>query len=581
MGEIQLFSCHTGAAVQFVNTLAELSGATVFASDAVVGHEAQGGSWLIDTATGAVSTVPFSALGRSQWHFTLPAFAVEAATGDDLPDLPAGFDSYAVTIPAGTPEIEAFAFQFRPVSSVIIPDSVTSIGSNAFADTPLMTVTIGNSVTSIGNFAFLGTQLTEVIIPDSVTSIGEFAFVGTPLTEVLIPDSVTSIGRSAFERTPLTTVTIGNQVTSIGNGAFGQTQLTEVIIGYSVTSIGFCAFFGTQLTEVIIPDPVREIEPKAFNITTLESVVIPDSVREIGDRAFFNSQLTEVTLSKNTTLGDRVFPDDTTIILRNPDLTATLTLDDPALTAGETATVTIAFTEAVSDFTLDDLTADNGTLTGLTTTDNITFTATFTPTADLDDDTNVITLANTYTDTEGSIGTAATSANYTIDTTPIFVPGKTLFGTFRKDTLTGMDGDDKIFGFWGKDTLSGAGGNDLIYGGLGRDTLNGDAGDDTLYGGWGKDVLNGGAGDDTLYGGWGKDLLTGGEGSDIFVLQRYGGKNTITDFDLNTDKLGLDRRLGMSQLRFSGEKVLFRGRAIAILEGVDTTLLTANNFESV
>lgn len=142
--EIQLYSCHTGAAVQFVETLEQLSGAVVFASEQTVGRETQGGSWLIESTAGAVSTVPFSVLGRSQWHFTLPAFAVEVATGSDLPPLPPGFDSYAVTIPDGTTVIEDLAFEVRPVSSVTIPDSVTSIGILAFSSTPLTSVTIGN-----------------------------------------------------------------------------------------------------------------------------------------------------------------------------------------------------------------------------------------------------------------------------------------------------------------------------------------------------------------------------------------------------------------------------------------------------
>ncbi|MEL6813236.1 MAG: leucine-rich repeat protein [Cyanobacteria bacterium J06598_3] len=536
--EIQLFSCHTGAAAAFVETLEQLSGASVFASESAVGHEMRGGHWLLSTQQGVISTAPFSAQGKNQWHFTLVPLPVEAVTASELPMLTGNFDSYALTIPDGTLSVGDSAFQGLPVSSVTIPDSVTEIGSQAF---------------------FAATRLTSVTIPNSVISIGRNAFAGTPLTSVTIGESVTSIGDRAFERTQLTSVTIPDSVTTIADGTFLRTPLTSVTIGESVTSIGIAAFARTQLT----------------------SVTIPDSVTSIGRLAFADTDITSVTLNNDVNLASDAFPPTTQIIRLNPTLTANITLDDPTLTAGETATVTITFTEAVTDFTLDDLTAENGTLTGLTTTDNMTFTATFTPTADLDDDTNVITLANTYTDTEGSFGTTATSANYTIDTTPIVVPGKTLYGTFRKDTLTGMNGDDTLFGFRGKDTLSGAGGDDLIYGGWGKDTLNGDDGHDCLHGGWGKDVLNGGAGDDWLHGGQGRDLLTGGDGSDTFVLQRYGGKDTIIDFDLSEDKLGLGRRLGMSQLRFSGEKVLFRGRAIAILEGIDTNSLTANNFESV
>ena len=96
--------------------------------------------------------------------------------------------------------------------------------------------------------------------------------------------------------------------------------------------------------------------------------------------------------------------------------TATITMSDSALVAGDISTVTITFSEAVSGFDNTDVTVQNGTLSTFTSTDNITWNATFTPTTNISDTTNVITLADTYTDTTGSAGTAATGANYTVDT---------------------------------------------------------------------------------------------------------------------------------------------------------------------
>lgn len=94
--------------------------------------------------------------------------------------------------------------------------------------------------------------------------------------------------------------------------------------------------------------------------------------------------------------------------------TATITLSDNDLTQGETATVTITFSKAVENFTLADLTAENGTLSGLNTVDNVTWTATFTPDSPVNDNTNMISLADTYTDNAGNPGTTATSPNYEI-----------------------------------------------------------------------------------------------------------------------------------------------------------------------
>ena len=51
------------------------------------------------------------------------------------------------------------------------------------------------------------------------------------------------------------------------------------------------------------------------------------------------------------------------------------------------------------------------------TGDDKVYTATFTPTANVEDTTNIVSVGTGYTDTSGNTGTAASSANYTIDTT--------------------------------------------------------------------------------------------------------------------------------------------------------------------
>ena len=96
---------------------------------------------------------------------------------------------------------------------------------------------------------------------------------------------------------------------------------------------------------------------------------------------------------------------------------AAFTVSDTALKIGDTATVTLQFSEAVSGFSSDDdVTVQNGSLSTMTTTDNITWTGTFTPSSDVEDATNVMTLATSYTDTAGNAGPGATTDNYAIDT---------------------------------------------------------------------------------------------------------------------------------------------------------------------
>jgi hypothetical protein len=97
--------------------------------------------------------------------------------------------------------------------------------------------------------------------------------------------------------------------------------------------------------------------------------------------------------------------------------TATIVLADTALKIGETSDVAITFSEAVIGFALTDLSSVNGTLSGLTTADNITFHATFTPSAGVSDATNLLTLDNTgLSDAAGNTGTGITNSNnYAID----------------------------------------------------------------------------------------------------------------------------------------------------------------------
>ncbi|KJZ67908.1 glycosyl hydrolase [Pseudomonas fluorescens] len=97
--------------------------------------------------------------------------------------------------------------------------------------------------------------------------------------------------------------------------------------------------------------------------------------------------------------------------------TATIVVADPTLALGQTSLVTITFSEAVTGLTLADFTVDNGTLSGLSTSDNITYTATFTPAASINDTTNIITLDNTgIADAASNTGSGTTdSNNYVID----------------------------------------------------------------------------------------------------------------------------------------------------------------------
>ena len=105
--------------------------------------------------------------------------------------------------------------------------------------------------------------------------------------------------------------------------------------------------------------------------------------------------------------------------------TATIVVADPALTVGETSLVTITFNEPVTGFTNAGLAVPNGTLSAVASSDGgTTWTATYTPNVNVNDTTNVITLANSgVADAAGNSGAGSTnSSNFTIDTVPNVAP---------------------------------------------------------------------------------------------------------------------------------------------------------------
>lgn len=170
-------------------------------------------------------------------------------------------------------------------------------------------------------------------------------------------------------------------------------------------------------------------------------------------------------------------------------------------------------------------------------------------------------------------------------------------GLSGNNEMAGLAGNDIIYGGDGNDVLRGdrnsrnaqvgeTGGNDIIYGGAGNDRIGGKSGKDTLLGETGNDRIWGDDGDDILWGGLGNDTLTGdnqsgGQGSDIFVLAQGEGTDTIADFQVGIDKIGLFGGISFSALTRTGNSIVFNGETLATLTGVDTASLTSADFVAV
>ncbi|MDT8318279.1 MAG: Ig-like domain-containing protein, partial [bacterium] len=202
-----------------------------------------------------------------------------------------------------------------------------------------------------------------------------------PTATIVVDDTALKIGDTAN-----VTITFNEAVSGLTNG--------DLSIANGTLSAVSSADGGITWTATLTPDaPVED----ATNIITLADASIAD-------------------LAGNTNTGTT---DSNNYAIDTLRPTATIVVADNALAAGETSLVTITFSEAVTSFDNTDLSVANGTLSAVSSADGgITWTATLTPTADLEDTTNIITLADaSITDLAGNTNTGTTdSNNYAIDT---------------------------------------------------------------------------------------------------------------------------------------------------------------------
>ncbi len=159
-----------------------------------------------------------------------------------------------------------------------------------------------------------------------------------------------------------------------------------------------------------------------------------------------------------------------------------------------------------------------------------------------------------------------------------------IFGQ-EEETVNLLAGNDIADVVGSNKTVQGAEGNDLIDGSAGTDNiLRGGFGNDTIFGGSGGNI-NGNTGRDVIFGGSG-NTITGGEGRDIFYIAQAeipATPNTISDFSsLDQIRLSLrDDLTAFNQLVLTevdgNTTISFNGEDIAILEGVASSALTADN----
>ncbi|ERM80577.1 hypothetical protein P872_12685, partial [Rhodonellum psychrophilum GCM71 = DSM 17998] len=305
----------------------------------------------------------------------------------------------------------------RPTVNIVINDTALSVGEST-----TVTITFNEAVSGLdaGDFTVANGTLSGLSSADGGST---WSAIFTPNTNVqdatnLITLDKTGVvdlaGNTGVGSTdsnnyaidtsrPTASVVVAD--TQLISGETTQVTITfsEAVIGFTTADLtvsnGFLSALSSAdggITWTTTLTPSSGVED-ATNVIELANVGVADQAGNTG---------IGITTSNNYAIDTR-----------RP--TATVVVSDTQLSLGETSPVTITFTEAVNGLTLDDFTIQNGSLSGLSSSDGgITWTATLTPDSGVEDATNLITLDNTgYQDLAGNTGSGiSNSNNYSVDT---------------------------------------------------------------------------------------------------------------------------------------------------------------------
>ncbi len=288
------------------------------------------------------------------------------------------------------------------------------------------------------------------VITDTATLTGMFRVDGVYPVSIKVSDGVNEIFHdfnitvgTVDTTAPTATITLNDSALSVGESATVTITFSENVTGFTVDDLtaqnGTFSNFAQSSSDAKVYTVT--FTPTANTTATTNAITLANSytdsatntgitatsgnysVNTVASNTGGDNDNTDNPDDNNTGGGDTTTP--TTPVDTTPP-TATITLSDSTLTAGENAIVTITFSEEVKGLELSDFTVANGTLSNLakSTTDAKVYTAIFVPFINKSVNTNGITLKNSYTDMANNTGTASLSANYTINTYPVIDANK-------------------------------------------------------------------------------------------------------------------------------------------------------------
>ncbi|WP_285419978.1 Ig-like domain-containing protein [Pseudomonas sp. efr-133-TYG-5] len=407
----------------------------------------------LTVANGTLSNVS-SSDGGTTWTATFTPAAGITDTSNVITLDNTGIADLAGNAGSGTSDSNNYVIDSqRPTATIVVADTSLSAG-----ETSLVTITFSEAVSGFDN--------SDLSVANGTLSAVSSSDGGITWTATFTPN----VGvRDATNLIILNNSAIADLAGNAGTGTTSSTNYTidtvlptaTIVVADNALNIG-----ETSLVTITFSEAVSGFSNADLSIANGTLSAVSSSDGGITWTATFNptSNVTDasnlITLDNSGVQNASGNAGSGTTVSNNYAIdtqrpSATIVVADPALGVGQTTTVTITFSEAVSGFSLADLTVANGTLSGLSTADNITWTATLTPTAGVTDTSNLITLDNTgVSDAAGNTGGGTTdSNNYAIDsqrpTATIVLadtdlrPGETSLVTITfSEAVSGFDNSD-------------------------------------------------------------------------------------------------------------------------------------------
>ena len=356
----------------------------------------------------------------------------------------AGFIHAVAMIAFGLLAASTAAQAAPPTASIVVADTTLTIG-----ETTLVTITFSEQVTGFTNadLAVSNGTLSAVSSSDGgITWTATFtpsSNVTAPANHIVLDNTgvingggeagtgtTPSNNYSIDTKRPTATVAVANAQIGIGQTSVVTVTFSEGVTGFSIADLappngtlsGLMTADNITWTATLTPTAGTT---QSGNVIVLDMTGVADAAGNTGVG----------TVQSNAYAVDSLRP------------TATITLSQAIIHAGQTATVTFTFSEAVTGFTLTDIATSNATLSNLSTSNNIVFTAMLTPHAGIIAPTNTVRLDMTgVTDQAGNAGSGTVaSASYAIDTVstltilPATLPSA-IVGTVFSQTVSASGG---------------------------------------------------------------------------------------------------------------------------------------------